>query len=149
MQLLNFHQGWVIVSACVAAYPLSCLTAEDQPWTQCRGDSTHHPTATLTDHITSPPESTTALEQKQSLLALVQICGRLEVHLFTGLPFSCDLSLCTKGEQSSVPTATGKHAEEVSACCFCEQPPHSPPKGLFVAITLLQTGKCQFPLCQD
>lgn len=45
------------------------------------------PTAMLPDHVASPPESITELEQKRSPHALAQLCGRLEVHLFTGLPF--------------------------------------------------------------
>lgn len=44
-------------------------------------------TAIPTAHLPSPPEGITKLEQKGSPHAPAQLCSRLEIHLFTGMPF--------------------------------------------------------------
>lgn len=104
-------------------------------------------TAMLTAHLASPLEGITELEQKGSAHALVHLCRRLQVHLFTGMPFPVTISE-DKGQNATLllPQAnTGVTHLLVlwAASTLC-------PQGtLLLSNTLLQMGKCQFPLCQD
>lgn len=92
-------------------------------------------TAMLTAHLASPPEGITELEQKGSAHALVHLCRRLQVHLFTGMPFPVTISE-DKGQNATLLLPQANTGEESPTCWSCEQPPRFVLKGLCCCLIL-------------
>lgn len=89
-------------------------------------------TAMLTAHLASPSWGH-HWEQKGSAHALAQLCSRLQVHLFRGMPFPVTISE-HKVQNATLLLPQANTGEEAPTCCSCEQPPRFVLKGFSVAV---------------
>lgn len=137
MQLLALYQKWAPVPACTAVYPQlprwrTSATNPAQRWLYPPS------TATLTAHRPSPPEGITQLEQKGSPHALAQLCSRLEVHLFKGMPFPVTISE-NKVQNATLP-APGRHRRGSTCLLLLWAAPLLCPQGTLCC--------CPIPICK-
>lgn len=149
MQLLNLHQRWAPVPACMALCAFSCPTEEHLPQTQYGGGCTHQALPCSLPILHPLLRASLSWSRKDQLMLLsISAEGYKSIYLQECLflwPF-----LRTKGKMQPCyfPRQTQERSHPLAGPVSSLHALSSR-DSLLLSNTLLQMGKCQFPLCQD